>query len=141
MSREREDGAEVYRTVRRGPRASGLEARYRVGRAIGTAARGSLDAFLIERYALHTVRRGRVGTVRVVHEPYPLRSVEVESISEDLLAAAGVERPDEPPLAHWSDGVDVDVRRLVAVPSLADFRARARTPLVDPAPARYLSRI
>jgi uncharacterized protein YqjF (DUF2071 family) len=141
MAREREDCAELYRTVRRGPRAPGLEVRYRVGREIGIAARGSLDAFLIERYALHTVRRGRVGTVRVVHAPYPLREVEVESVSEDLLAAAGIERPDEPPLARWSDGVDVEVRRLVAVPSLADFRARSRPPLGEPAPARYLSRI
>jgi hypothetical protein len=79
--------------------------------------------------------------VRVVHAPYPLRAVEVESVAEDLLAAAGVERPDLPPLAHWSDGVDVDVRRLVALPSLADFHARARAPIGDPAPARYLSRI
>lgn len=142
MAREREDdGVELYRTARRGPRAPGLEVRYRTGEERGTAARGSLDAFLIERYVLHTVRRGRVGTVRVVHEPYPLRHVEVLSLSEDLLAAAGIERPDAPPLAHWSDGVDVDVRRVVALPSLADFQARARAPHAEPATARYLSRI
>jgi hypothetical protein len=55
-----------------------------------------------------------VGTVRVHHEPYPLREVEVASVSEDLLAAAGVERPDAPPVAHFSDGVDVEIRRLIA---------------------------
>jgi hypothetical protein len=52
-------------------------------------------------------------TVRVRHAPYPLRAVEVESVSEDLVAAAGVERPDVPPLAHYSDGVDVEVLRVL----------------------------
>lgn len=113
MSRERESGAEVYRTVRRSPIAPGLEVRYLVGAPVGTAAPGSLDEFLIERYTLHAVRGGgRIVTVRVRHDPYPLRAVEVESVSEDLLEAAGVARLANPPLAHYSDGVDVEVRRV-----------------------------
>lgn len=114
MGREREDGREVYRTVRRrGPGSPGLEVRYRVGQPRGVAEPGSLDAFLVERYLLHVVRRGQVRTVRVRHASYPLREVEVESVSEDLLSAGGVERPDGAPLAHFSDGVDVDVLRVV----------------------------
>ena len=58
MAREREDGWDVYRTVRRqGPESPGLEVRYRVGQTRGTAEPGSLDEFLIERYVLHVVRR------------------------------------------------------------------------------------
>jgi uncharacterized protein YqjF (DUF2071 family) len=114
MARGSEEGVEVYRTVRRqGPGAPGLEVRYRVASPRGTAGPGSLDEFLIERYALHVVRRKAVRTVRVRHRPYPLRDVEVESVSEDLLAAGGVERPDIAPLAHFSDGVDVNVLRVV----------------------------
>jgi hypothetical protein len=114
MAREREDGAVVYRSARRGPEAPGLEVRYRVGASLGTAAPESLEEFLIERYTLHAVRGGgRIVTVRVRHAPYPLRAVEVESVSEDLVAAAGVERPDVPPLAHYSDGVDVEVLRVL----------------------------
>ncbi len=114
MARETENSAEVYRTVRRqGPGAPGLEVRYRVGASRGTAEAGSLEEFLIERYLLHVVRWGAVRTVRVRHMPYPLRDVEVESVSEDLLAAGGVERPDARPLAHFSEGVDVDVLRVV----------------------------
>lgn len=114
MAWEREDDWEVYRTVRRqGPGAPGLEVRYRVGQPRGTAEPGSLDAFLVERYLLHVVRRGKVRTVRVRHASYPLREVEVDSVSEDLLAAGGVERPEGAPLAHFSDGVDVDVLRVV----------------------------
>ena len=114
MARDAEPGVDVYRTIRRGaPGAPGLEVRYRVGPPRGTAAPGSLDEFLIERYVLHVVRRGEVRSVRVRHRPYPLRDVEVVSVEEDLLAAGGIERPDAAPLAHFSDGVDVDVLRIV----------------------------
>ena len=114
MARDAEHGVEVYRTVRRqGPGAPGLEVRYLVGPERGTAEPGSLDEFLVERYVLHVVRRGAVRSVRVRHRPYPLRHVTVESVSEDLLAAGGVACPDVAPLAHFSDGVDVDVLRLV----------------------------
>ena len=114
MAVESEEGAVVYRTVRRqGPDAPGLEVRYRIGPPRGTAEAGSLDEFLVERYVLHVVRGGAVRTVRVRHRPYPLRDVEVESVSEDLLAAGGVERPGSAPLAHFSDGVDVEVFRVL----------------------------
>lgn len=113
MARELEEGVDTYRSTRRGARAPGLDVRYRVGAPFGTTGPGSLEAFLIERYTLHAVRGGgRIVTVRVRHAPYPLRAVEVESVSEDLLEAAGVERPDVPPLAHYSDGVDVEVLRV-----------------------------
>jgi len=135
MARERDGDLEVYRTVRRRPEAAGLEVRYRVGDPLGTAAPGSLDAFLVERYALRVARRGGFGTVRVRHEPYPLREVEIASVSEDLLAAAGIERPDAPPLAHFSDGVNVEVRRVVAWPRGSMRRAEVAEP------ARFLSRI
>jgi uncharacterized protein YqjF (DUF2071 family) len=140
MARERDGDAEVYRSARRGPEAPGLEVRYRVGDPLGTAIPGSLDAFLVERYALQVARRGGISTVRVRHDPYPLRAVEIDSVSEDLLAAAGIERPDEPPLAHWSDGVDVEVRRVLAWPRIAwPVGALRRTEVGQP--ARYLSRI
>ena len=114
MARASENGAEVYRTVRRqGPGAPGLEVRYRVGPPRGAAEPGSLDEFLIERYVLHVVRRGAVRSVRVRHRPYPLREVEVESVAEDLLAAGGVQRPGSVSLAQFSDGVDVEVLRVV----------------------------
>lgn len=141
MAREREERGEVYRTARRGPAATGLEVRFRPGPRLGPTPRGSLEAFLIERYALHVVRRGRVETVRVCHDPYPLREVEVESVSEDLLAAAGIERPDEPPLAHFSDGVDVEVRRMVELPSVPWADGRRWRSSTSAESARYLSRI
>jgi hypothetical protein len=113
MSRGREGETEVYRTTRAVPGAPGLDVRYRTGEPVGTAVPGSLEEFLVERYVLHTVTDGEVRSVRVRHPPYPLRAVEVESLSEGLLAAAGLARPSEPPLAHFSDGVNVEVLRVL----------------------------
>jgi uncharacterized protein YqjF (DUF2071 family) len=71
---------------------------------------GTLDHFLLERYLLYTLRRGRLYSGQVHHTPYPAQGAEVFGVSETLLAAAGLERPGgAPPLAHFSPGVDVEV--------------------------------
>lgn len=124
MSRAaRPEGWMDYRSARRSPAAPGLRVRYRAGEPAGTAAPGSLEEFLVERYVLHTVRGGAVGTVRVRHAPYPLRRVEVDLQAESLLAAAGLVRPEAAPLAHFSDGVDVHILR---EPTERGARARYR---------------
>jgi uncharacterized protein YqjF (DUF2071 family) len=73
------------------------------------AAPGTLEAFLVERYFLYTSWRGRLYRGQVHHRPYPLQAAEVTSLDESLLAAAGIERPASPPLAHFAEGVRVEV--------------------------------
>jgi uncharacterized protein len=73
---------------------------------------GTLQHFLIERYFLYS----RAGDVlyrgQVHHTPYEVRGADVEGLEESLFAAAGLTRPSEAPLVHFSEGVDVDVFRL-----------------------------
>ncbi len=76
---------------------------------IATAAVGTLEHFLAERYLLYASRRGRLYRGQVHHEPYPLQCADVPSLEENLVAAAGISRPDEPPLAHYASGVRVEV--------------------------------
>jgi uncharacterized protein len=70
----------------------------------------SLEFFLIERYVLYgageddTLHRGQVH-----HEAYPVQDAHLERLDESLLAAAGIPRPDRPPLVHASPGVDVKI--------------------------------
>ncbi len=45
---------------------------------------------------------------QVHHPPYQVRGADVEGLDESLLAAAGLARPAEPPLALFSAGVDVE---------------------------------
>jgi uncharacterized protein YqjF (DUF2071 family) len=119
MRRQVEDGGATirYRSSRRaGGRGAALEVVWRTGGPFGTAAPASLDHFLIERYTLFVVRRGRLYRARVRHQPYPLATASVEPVRESLFAQAGLPPlPASPPLVHFSPGVDVDIgwRRLV----------------------------
>jgi uncharacterized protein YqjF (DUF2071 family) len=70
---------------------------------------GTLDHFLVERYLLYAARGGRLYRGQVHHSPYPLQTAEVSALEETLLAAAGIERPAEAPLAHFARGVSVEV--------------------------------
>lgn len=86
-----------------------FRARWTVGEALGNAAPGSLEEFLIERYALYSRAAGPLlwrGTVR--HAPWPLHSVDVHEVVQDLAAVQGLAQLREPALAHWSPGVSVD---------------------------------
>jgi hypothetical protein len=74
---------------------------------------GTLQHFLVERYFLYTVHGGGLWRGQVHHPPYQVRGAEVEELDESLLAAAGISRPPAVPLVHFSDGVDVDVFRLM----------------------------
>jgi len=74
-----------------------------------TAAAGTLEHFLIERYVLYAWTGARLvrGTVR--HEPYPLQEAELDGLEEGLFRSAGLKRPRFRPLAHYASGVTVDI--------------------------------
>ena len=70
---------------------------------------GTLEHFLIERYILYAVGNNRLFQGQVHHTPYSIQSTVVHSLDENLLATWHLNRPDSPPLAHFSKGVDVEV--------------------------------
>lgn len=70
---------------------------------------GTLEHFLVERYILYAEADSRLYLGRVHHHPYPVQTVDLVTLDESLLAAAGIRRPDRPPLAHFARGVDVKV--------------------------------
>jgi hypothetical protein len=104
-------GRVSYSSERRwpGPRpaSSTIEAETRGPAA--PAQVGTLEHFLVERYILYAARGGRLYQGRVHHAPYPLQAAEVHSLDENLIAAAGLTRPDSPPIAHFAGGVRVEV--------------------------------
>jgi uncharacterized protein YqjF (DUF2071 family) len=79
------------------------------------AVPGTLDHFLAERYFLYAAHRDRLYRGQVHHAPYPLQHADVTDLDETLLAAAGIERPDAAPLAHYARGVRVEVFALTRV--------------------------
>jgi uncharacterized protein len=104
-------GARIdYRSRRRGAGSpAGLEVVWRVGAPTGTAAPGSLDHFLIERYVLFAARGERLYRAQVHHHPYPLCAATVETVRESLFARAGLPELPATPLVHHSPGVDVAI--------------------------------
>jgi uncharacterized protein YqjF (DUF2071 family) len=87
-----------------------LVVRYEPGAAAGTAAPGTIDHFLLERYVLYAKHLGRMLKARIHHVPYPLRSAGIHALEESILACAGIELPaDRSPLVHYSPGVDVEL--------------------------------
>ncbi|MGV3613935.1 MAG: YqjF family protein [Fimbriimonas sp.] len=102
------DGAPIRYVSRRLSDGSGHEIDVTPGADLGPATPGTLEYFLIERYRLYSMLRGRLVTGRVHHEPYPLRGVSAVGVRETLVAAAGL-RPR--PFVHhlFSPGVDVRI--------------------------------
>jgi uncharacterized protein len=102
----------LYAGVRHWP--GPLPASYTI-RAIPTgkvqpARPGTLEHFLAERYFLYSLRKNQLFQGQVHHTPYPLQPANLLSIDENLLAAAGLDRPgNNAPLAHFAVGVDVNV--------------------------------
>jgi uncharacterized protein YqjF (DUF2071 family) len=73
-----------------------------------TAAEGSLDYFLTERYCLYTLgRRGRPKRVEIHHPPWSLQRVAADIALNTLVAAAGIRVLDAEPLTHYAARQDV----------------------------------
>lgn len=107
----REDGEWThYRSKRPAPGASEFVGSYRPVGPSFEAAPGSLEHFLVERYALFTVlRNGRVIRGDIHHAPWRLQSAEVKVERNTLLSEYGIRPPEQRPLVHYSARQDTYV--------------------------------
>jgi len=78
-----------------------LTASFSVGDDLGTSAKESLDAWLLERYRAFAADQRHVYRLVVRHEPWKLRSINVTAC-EHSVVSWGL---DGAPRAHYSDGV------------------------------------
>jgi len=77
--------------------------------AVAAASAGTLEHFLIERYILYASHAHHLFRGRVHHQPYRVQRVEVPTLDETLIWAAGIRRPGNRPIMHYSAGVDVKI--------------------------------
>jgi uncharacterized protein len=107
----------TYTSRRRwpGPKPADFRARYRIGEALGSAAPGTFEHFLAERYLLIADTGKGLEIGQVHHKPYPLHRAEVLEVEQSMSTAAGLPETSGPPHALYSPGVDVDVYALRAV--------------------------
>jgi hypothetical protein len=116
MSVKREGGAIRYHGRRRwpGPRDATSHAVIDIGPAYRPEEVTPLEHFLTARWALFSVA-GPGGTRRrfaiAEHPPWPLQRARVVEVHDEFLMAAGLPEPSGPPLAHFSEGVEVKISR------------------------------
>lgn len=103
MDVERSDGRIVYRSRRRGG-GPGAGHHLVVERGESCDA-DDLANWLTGRWRAWTRIAGRLTTVPVEHEPWPLVHAFALSVEETLLASVGLPAPDGAPLVHASVGV------------------------------------
>jgi uncharacterized protein YqjF (DUF2071 family) len=96
----------TYRSRRRWAPAAGHDIVVEPGSPIAAEELGERDHFLTGRWRAFTKIAGYLVTVPVEHQPWPLWSVRVEQVNQNLLTAAGLPPPQGEPLAHFSPGVD-----------------------------------
>ncbi|MCX5746611.1 MAG: DUF2071 domain-containing protein [Proteobacteria bacterium] len=110
MSTTTDGDVVTYASTRRDRAAPHHQVRYRLGDLLPTTAPDTLEDFLLERYLLFTVQKGRVYEGQVFHVPYPAQRAELLAVDDQLVAAAGLPDPARAPdTVHYASGVDVEV--------------------------------
>jgi uncharacterized protein YqjF (DUF2071 family) len=95
------------RSAARSPRPA-FAARYRANGAAFSAAPGSLEYFLTERYGLYTVGRdARPRRVDIHHRPWSLQTAQADITINTMAEAAGLALPRVAPLLHFARRQDV----------------------------------
>jgi uncharacterized protein len=108
-----------YTTDRVYPSAppAGCRVVYEPTGGVAPAAVGSIEEFLLERYVLYAYRGKRLLAARVHHDPYQISPALLHYLQETLISAAGIARPDDPPLVHYSRSIVTEASGLVRVRS------------------------
>jgi uncharacterized protein YqjF (DUF2071 family) len=102
MSMQRDGDWFVYASERDDGTAS-FRARYRAAESQAQAAPqpGSLEHFLVERYALMNVAAGAVTNVQIHHRPWPLQPALADIELNTIIGTAGVSTGGTEPLCHF----------------------------------------
>jgi uncharacterized protein YqjF (DUF2071 family) len=82
---------------------------------VAVAADGSLEQFLVERYSLFAVRRGRLVRGDVAHAPWQLAPAEVDLQVCDMTRLLDLELEGAPVSALATQPLDVEAARPSAV--------------------------
>src|SRR4051794_13953161 len=120
MSVEETSDTVRYRSRRRPPsrRRGGHDIAVRPG---DETTPTEFDHYLTARFTLWNVVAGQVTRTQAEHPPWRLQRARVDSLDEDLLAAAGLIRPTQEPLVHFSVGTNVRI----GAPRLVSRRERS----------------
>jgi uncharacterized protein YqjF (DUF2071 family) len=104
------EGDEIRYRSRRRSSGARHDVHCRLGEVLGPSQPGTLEFFFLERYLMFVPRGSRTFVGQVHHVPYPAQRVEILSVEDQLLSAAGLGGcHGGPAFAHYASGVDVEV--------------------------------
>ena len=107
MRVDQSDGQVSYHSHGRGNRRSvGHTITVAPGGPFAAGELGELDHWLTGRWRGWAKVAGRLAEVPVEHQPWPLWHAEVVRLEETILQSVGLPPPEEPPIVHFSPGVD-----------------------------------
>jgi uncharacterized protein YqjF (DUF2071 family) len=100
------------------PARSLVEAEFLRATTLQPARSGTLEHFLIERYALYTLRRGALWYARVAHDPYQVAPGTLLNVDTGLFTAAGLPapHPKDKVIVHRTADVLVRIGKVVEPP-------------------------
>ncbi len=103
------EGTVAYHSERthRGAAPAAFDASYHPEGAVFHAASGTLEHFLVERYALFSASRRGLLQVKIAHPPWPLQRASARIERNTMAAAAGIALQGEPTQLHFAKRVDV----------------------------------
>jgi len=99
----------VYRSTRTDRRSIGgtFAARYRPQDAVDSAADGTLEAFLHERYHFYTIRGKRLAGGAIRHQPWKLSPIDIEINRNTLGDIIAMPLGDKPDAAYFARALAV----------------------------------
>lgn len=104
------NGGEKAKGTTGAGRRAAFTARYRPTSDVYTAAAGTLEHFLTERYCLYAqAAGGTIWRTEVHHWPWPLQQAAAEIDANTISAAGGLGVAGPPVLLHFSRRIDVAV--------------------------------
>jgi uncharacterized protein YqjF (DUF2071 family) len=113
-----QQGETVNYSLRRAVETNGLtasfEASYTIGERLPEAVPGTLEFFLVERYCLYASHQEEIYRARIFHQPWPLQTANLSSLSSNMIEADGLRAPGGEPLLHYAEEVNVDIWKLEA---------------------------
>lgn len=96
------------RRTHRGAKSADFVARYRPTSAVYYSEPDTLEEWLTERYCLYAVDPlGMVYRGEIHHEKWRLQKAEAEISVNSMLSASRLRLPDEAPLLHYVENIDV----------------------------------
>ena len=101
-----------YALARKEDPPAELQASWQIGETMPYSHPGSLEFFLTERYCLYSAHDRDLYRARIYHQPWPLQTATLTSLSSNMIESLGLPTPKDEPLLHYAEEISVDIWRL-----------------------------